>query len=111
LIVNCTAHLSSQHNGPSLVPKGAKAATLVTNRSVGKASVINRKQAHEAATVMTGTLTFNTIAPIVLFDSGATHSFISSNAVSRIGYQLHKSPIKLLVSPLAWHVVECHVMV
>ena len=79
----------------------------MANRSVGKAYVINRKQ---AATVVTGMLTFNSAPLIVLFDSGATHSFISSNAVSQIGQQLHKNPTNLLVSLPAEQVVECNVM-
>ena len=110
LIANCPARLFSQHKGPSSIPKGTKAATPVANRSVGKAYVINRKQAHEASTVVTGTLTFNSIPLIVLFDLGATHSFISSNVVSQIGHQLHKNPTNLLVSLPTGQVVEYHVM-
>ena len=82
----------------------------MTNRSVGKAYVINRKQAHEVATVVIGTLTFNSVPLLVLFDSGATHSFISSNAVTQIGHQLHKNPTNLLVSLPTGQAVECHVM-
>ena len=110
LIVNCPARLSSQHKGPSSILKGTKAATPMANRSVGKAYVINRKQAHEAATIVTGTLIFNSVPLVVLFDSGPTHSFISSNAVSQIGHQLYKNPTNLLVSLSAGQAVECHVM-
>ena len=109
-IANFLAQLSSRHKVLSSVLKGAKAATLMTKQSVGRAYVINTKQAHEAATVMTSTLTFNSVPFIVLFDSGGTRSFISSNTVSRIGYSLHTSPVDLLVSLPAGQVVECHVM-
>ena len=57
-----------------------------------------------------GRLTLNSVAVIVLFDSGVTHSFISSNGVSQIGHQLHKNPTNLLVSLPAGQLVECHVM-
>jgi len=82
----------------------------VANRSVGKAYVINRKQAHKAATAVTGILTFNSVPLIVLFDSRATHSLISSNAVSQIGHQLHKNPTNLLISLPVGQVIECHVI-
>ena len=48
--------------------KSNKAATLVTNRFAARAYVINKKQAHEAATVITSMLTFNSIPLVVLFD-------------------------------------------
>ena len=72
LIANCPAPLASQQKAPSSIPKGAKAATLMTNRLVGRAYII--KAGYEAATVVTSTLTFNLIPLIVLFDSGASHS-------------------------------------
>jgi len=77
---------------------------------VGRAYVNNKKQAHEAANVIPGMLTFNSVPLVVLFNTGATHSFISSNALSRIGCQLHKSLTNLLVSLLAGQGVESHVM-
>jgi len=70
----------------------------VTNQLVGKAYVINRKQAHEVAAIVTGKLAFNSVPLIILFDLRATHSFILSHGVSQIGYQLHKSLTNLLVS-------------
>jgi len=76
IISNCPVRLSSQHKGPSSILKGTKAATPVANRSVGKAYVINRKQAHEAATVVTGTLIFNSVPLIVLFQGNTFFYFV-----------------------------------
>ena len=59
-----------------------KRATPATGLQVGRVYVINKKQVEDSRTVVTGTLTFNSTPFVVLFNSGATHSFISSKVVS-----------------------------
>ena len=46
--------------------------------TVGRAYVISKKEAATAGTVVTGTLFLNSKPFCILFDSGATHSFIST---------------------------------
>ena len=42
----------------------------------------------EGAPVMTGTFSVNNHLGVVLFDSGASHSFISKECVSRLGLEV-----------------------
>jgi len=49
---------------------------------MGKVYAINIKQGDNSELVVIGMLTFNSTPLIVLFDSRATHSFISSKVVS-----------------------------
>jgi len=63
--------LGSTPSGPS---------TLETRYS--KKSVHNEQEASNSGTMVTGTLLLNSKPFSILFDSGATHSFISTRAAS-----------------------------
>jgi len=56
---------------------------------MGRVYAINIKQDDNSEMVVTGMLIFNSTPLIVLFDSRATHSFISSKVVSQIGVESH----------------------
>lgn len=51
--------------------------------------------AKDLGAVATGVLTFNLIPVVLLFDSGATHLFISSKVTIQIGLELHEHPVEL----------------
>ena len=52
----------------------------------GRVFALTEEEAQEALTVVTGTLLFNGSYAKVLFDSGATHSFISHVFANSLGY-------------------------
>jgi len=78
LIANCPARIAQPGKDPAQVPKQRKANAAATRCQVGKVYVINEKQVDDSGIVVSGTLTFNSTPLVVLFDSGSTHSFISS---------------------------------
>ena len=59
---------------------------------------------------MTGTLTCNSTPIIVLFDFGATYSFISSKVASQIGVESCKNPIDLYVNVPTRKTIKCDVV-
>jgi len=90
--------------------KSNKTPIPTTSCQVGRAYVINKKQAHGATTVVTGTLTLNSISLTVLFDSGATHSFISSHAAAQIRGKVDTCPIYLYVTLATGKLAKCEAM-
>jgi len=96
LIANCPARTAQLNKGPAPL-KSSKAPIPTTSRQVGRSYVINKKQADGVTTIVTGTLTLNSIPLTVLFDSGATHSFISSHAAAQIQGKVNACPIDLHV--------------
>jgi hypothetical protein len=57
----------------------------------GKVNHVTVEEAQEALDVVIGTFSVNDISAVVLFDSGASHSFISAAYVEK-----HNLPIALL---------------
>jgi hypothetical protein len=51
----------------------------------GRVNFTTLAELPEGAPIMTGTFSINYIPVIILFDSGATHSFISDKCVARVG--------------------------
>jgi len=74
----------------------------------GRAYVINRKQANDSGTM--GLLRLLLIHLVILFDTRATHSFISSKVASQKGLESHKHPIDLYVSLATAIMEKCSVM-
>ena len=72
-----------QHNNGAN-NNGASTNTHNAN-APGKLYVMNGQEAANASNVVTGTFSINSTPIKVLFDSGATYSFISVNAVKRLG--------------------------
>lgn len=59
---------------------------------------VSVEEAQEATDVVLGTLPFYSISALVLFNSGASHSFISQSFAS-----LHDIPFSMLPTPLLMH--------
>ena len=80
----------------------------MTGHKVGRVYVINKKQAEDSGIVVNGTLTFNSTSFVVLFNSKATHSFISSKSASRIEMESHKHPIDLDIGMPTGEIAKCN---
>jgi hypothetical protein len=61
----------------------------------GQVTHVKMEEAHESRKIMMGTLPVNSVAAFVLFDSGASHSFVSQQFA-----QQHELPLELLPTPL-----------
>jgi len=72
--------------------------------------VINKKQVDDSGMDVTGMLTFKSTLLVILFDSGATHSFISSKATFQIGVESHKYVANLDVNLPIEKRVKCNVI-
>jgi hypothetical protein len=100
-----TSTFSNTVNGPRPALTGANRVPLRDNsqqmkqpqQSFGQARVnhIDAQEAQEAQGVVLGEYLVNSALATVLFDSGASHSFISSNFVEQ-----HRIPTVLLKTPL-----------
>jgi len=78
LIAACPRRMKAVDKGPvkPLAPPRLRAQPLRPT-AVGQAYVMNKKKATTSATVVSKTVLLNSKSFCVLFDSGATHSFIS----------------------------------
>jgi hypothetical protein len=102
-----TSAFSNTVNGPRPAPTGANRVPIRNNdngqqtkqsqQSFGRARVnhIDAQEAQGAQGVVLGEYLVNSALATVLFDSGASHSFISSNFVEQ-----HRIPTLLLKTPL-----------
>ncbi|CAL0304657.1 unnamed protein product [Lupinus luteus] len=67
---------------------------------------MNGSEAGDADGLIQGTCLVNDVPLFVLFDSGATHSFISCDCVKQLGLQVDSLPFDLIVStPTNAHVI------
>jgi hypothetical protein len=75
-------------------------------QSYGRARVnhINAQEAQEAQGVVLGEFLVSLVLATILFDSGASHSFISSSFVEN-----HSIPTVLLKAPLLTRTLECDI--
>ena len=66
-------------------------------RGQGRVFTLNSQEVHASTTVVTGTLFVDKLKARVLFDSGATHSFISSYFVKTLARDkvLMKNPLAI----------------
>ncbi|XP_056683826.1 uncharacterized protein [Spinacia oleracea] len=78
----------------------------VNGGNKGRIFVMNQAQANGEANVVTGTFLINSIPAHVLFDSGASHSFISSALVKKLGLE-PSSQISAQISIPTGEVVSC----
>jgi hypothetical protein len=88
---------SNSVNGPKQMTGPARATRAMTQQSYGKAKVnlIYVEQAEDTSDVVLGEFLVHSFSATVLFDSGASHSFISSYFV-----ETHDIPTVALKKPL-----------
>ena len=86
-----TIGLVAQPVGRGTSSKGAQSGMrgqTVEGRGQAKAFVLNPRDAQASNDVVTGTLTICSRQAVVLFDSGATHSFVSPSFALCFGYEI-----------------------
>jgi hypothetical protein len=75
-----------QTSNPTSKGKGKKQVVQVRQ---GRVNLTTLSELPEGTPIMTGTFSINHQPVIVLFDSGATHSFISAKCETKIGLDIH----------------------
>jgi len=81
LIAVCPRRLKAVDKGAAKPLASLRRGPLPSRPAVvGRAFVMNKKEAATSGTVVTGTFFLNSKPFYVLFDSGATHSFISTRS-------------------------------
>ena len=78
--------------------------------TLGRAYVISKKEAAISGTVVTGTLFLNSKPFCVLFDSGATHSFISTHAALQLTLKTHEERVNYRISLPNGQVIACPIL-
>src|SRR5581483_10109540 len=68
-----------------------------TKATTGRAYQLKVEEARETPKVVTGTFSVNSIPAVVLFDSGATHSFISRNFSKQLNCSIERLNCPLVV--------------
>lgn len=72
-------------------------------RGIGRAYALTQEDAHASHTVVSGIIPVSSIHAHVLFDSGATHSFVSADFVRKHGLVTEISDIELHVGTPVGH--------
>ena len=88
-----TAASGAEHGGPQASGPQKK---LAQSFGRGRVNHIDAQEAQEAPDMVLGEFLIDSILATVLFDSGASHSFIASRFVAK-----HKIPTVLLKTPLS----------
>ena len=78
--------------------------------AVGRAYIMSRKEASNSSTVVTRTLFLNSIPLSVLFDSGATHSFISTRAALLLNLEGTKEEVNYQIGLPNGKVIKCSIL-
>jgi hypothetical protein len=82
-------------HGANSIPVAAK-----QNYANGRVNHVVAEEAQEALDVVIGMISINDTSAVVLFDSGASHSFISSTYVGKHNLPLALLKCQMIVSPL-----------
>jgi hypothetical protein len=93
-------------NGPKQMMGITRGAPVKTQPSFGKAKVnhVYAEEAEDAPEVVLGEFLVQSFLVTILFDSGASHSFISSHFI-----KTHDIPIVALKRPLITKSHGCHI--
>ena len=78
--------------------------------AVGRAYIMSRKEASDSGTVVTGTLFLNSTPFSVLFDSGATHSFISARAALLLNLEGTKEEVNYQIGLPNGQFIKCSIL-
>ncbi|KAL9224984.1 hypothetical protein vseg_000958 [Gypsophila vaccaria] len=91
-------------------PRPASLATTVQEgvKNSGQLYALTREEAQSNAHVVTGTFLINSRPTFVLFDSGASHSFVSCSVLSSLGLDVFDSIDDAVVTPVEEYVVCDH---
>jgi hypothetical protein len=63
---------------------------------------VTAEQAQDAPGVVLGTFSINSVLATILFDSGASHSFITEQFMAKHGIRISSMKTHLLVSSPKW---------
>ncbi|XP_042481876.1 uncharacterized protein LOC122062355 [Macadamia integrifolia] len=72
----------------------------------GKVFALSAEEAETTPGVVTGTILVSIVPTFVLFDSGASHSFVSSHFAMRMGIELKKLAHKLMICTPTGFIVD-----
>jgi len=78
--------------------------------AIGRAYIMSRKEASNSGTVVTGTLFLNSTPLSVLFDSRATHSFISTRATLLLNLEGTKEEVNYQIGLPNGQVIKCSIL-
>ena len=107
-VSTCPKRLSVIEKGvvkPSGLPRQVPAPQKPP--AVGRAYIMSKKKASNSTTVVTRTLFLSSKLFSVLFDSGATHSFISTQATLLLNLEDNKEEVDYKISLPYGHVTKC----
>jgi hypothetical protein len=88
-IKNCPQPRRSSQGQPSNANHKGKGKKQMVQVRQGRVNFTTVSELPEGAPIMTGTFTIHYQPAIILFDSGATHSFISSKFGTKLGLELN----------------------
>ena len=111
VIATCPRHLKAVTKGvvkPLAPPQQIQEPQKPAVR--GRAYIMSKKEASNYGTIVIGTLLLNLQSFFILFDSGATHSFISSRAALLLNLEGNKEELDYRISLLNEHVTKCSIL-
>jgi hypothetical protein len=76
----------------------------------GRVYVLSKQEADNTGTVITGTLSLQCVPVHVLFDSGASHSFISSSMARKLQLEPNPTPDAFAIGLPTGEVIRCPTM-
>jgi len=108
LIAACPRRLKVVDKGvvkPLAPPR--QGASLPRPAAIGRAYVMSNKEAATSGTEVTGTIFLNSKSFCVLFDSGATHSFISTRSATQLNLEDGRTESNCRIMIPNNSVIEC----
>ena len=90
---------SGGFNGNNTGTGNVGASTAVAHLTTGRLTTINSKKAESARDVVTGTFHVNSVPLKVLFDTGASDSFVYTSKIKRLGLKNPESTSNVVAIP------------
>ncbi|XP_074289104.1 uncharacterized protein LOC141614244 [Silene latifolia] len=102
---------NTNNNNPPRIPPGSQGNMVQRQGLVpGRVYVMNAQEAEHSNDVVTGNILFNSTPVSVLFDTGATHSFISHSLSKKLKLVPSKPDIGLLIGLPTVETIPCSVV-